>query len=102
MHFAIIAYDKPGHLALRLAERDKHRAYLQGAIAEEGATVVFGGPLLDGAGVDPVGSLVVLEASSLEAAKAAAAKDPYVLAGLFATFDVVPWRFAIGNSQAGV
>jgi uncharacterized protein len=101
MHFAIIGYDKPDHLSLRLAERDKHRAYLHEAIAKEGATVIFGGPLLDSAGVDPVGSLVVLEAPSLDVAKAAAAKDPYVLAGLFKHFEVVPWRFAIGNSQGG-
>jgi hypothetical protein len=101
MYFAMIAYDKPDSLSLRLAERDKHRAYLHEAISKEGATVVFGGPLLDGAGTNPVGSLVVLEARSLDVAKAAAAKDPYVLADLFEHFEVVPWRFAIGNPQAG-
>ena len=44
--------------------------------------------------------LVVIEADSLDAAKATAAKDPYALAGLFAKVDVRPWNWAIKNPAA--
>jgi uncharacterized protein YciI len=44
------------------------------------------------------GSLVVIEAASLHAAKEIAAGDPYAKAGLFASVEVRPWIWTLNNS----
>ena len=43
------------------------------------------------------GSLVVIEAASLEAARAIAAGDPFAKAGLFASVEIRPWRWTMNN-----
>ncbi len=78
---------------LRAQTRERHLAYLE----EAAATVKIGGPLLDPAGQRPVGSMLLIEAADLEAAKAFAAADPYAQAGLFATVEVKPWRLVVGR-----
>ncbi|ADO43758.1 YciI family protein [Ketogulonicigenium vulgare] len=89
MHFAIICRDKTGALETRLANRDAHVAFL-------GTTkVAFAGPFLDEAG-QMVGSLIVIEADSLQAAKDWAAGDPYGKAGLFEQVTIQEWKKVIG------
>lgn len=97
MHFAIIGQDRPDFLSTRLAKRDEHRAYLHADLSDQGITVVFGGPLLDEASGEPNGTLVVVEAASIESVQHLAENDPYTRAGLFAELRVQPWRFAIGQ-----
>jgi uncharacterized protein YciI len=46
------------------------------------------------------GSLLVVEAGSLEEANAIADKDPYARAGLFASVEIRPWRWTVGNPDA--
>ena len=77
---------------LRAQTRERHLAYLEGA----GATVKIGGPLLDSAGERAVGAMLLIEADSLDAAKAFAAADPYGTAGLFDSVDIKPWRLVVG------
>ena len=48
--------------------------------------VVLAGPLTDGAG-----SLIIIEADSLEEAQSFAANDPYVTEGIFARYEVHPF-----------
>jgi uncharacterized protein YciI len=72
--------DKPGALELRKATRPAH---LAGSLRLS-PRVKIGGPMLAEDGATPVGSMLVLEAESLEAAKAEYARDPYALAGLWA------------------
>jgi uncharacterized protein YciI len=86
MLFVITAIDKPNSLELRMATREAHFAYLQAA---GGARL--GGPFLDDKG-QMAGSMLILEAADLAAAKAWAANDPYAKAGLFAQSDVRPWK----------
>ena len=45
------------------------------------------------------GSLVVIEAASLEAARAIAAGDPFAKAGLFAAVEVRPWLWTINTPE---
>lgn len=45
----------------------------------------------------PDGSVMVLEAESLEAARAIFAADPFVQQGVFASWEVKPWRLAIDH-----
>ena len=80
--------DRPNSLDLRLATREAHLAYGAGRIR-------LGGPFLDEAG-EMVGSLLVIEAESLEEARAFHAADPYVKAGLVGEADISPWRATLG------
>ncbi|KQT61847.1 MULTISPECIES: YciI-like protein [unclassified Aureimonas] len=95
MLFAILCDDKPGSLDLRLSTRPEHVAFLTGL----GTVLKFAGPFLDGE-EKPCGSMLVVEAESLDAAKAIAAEDPYAKAGLFAQTSVRAWRWTINNPEA--
>ena len=89
--FVITCTDKPGSLALRVATREAHFAYL----TEKPGVVRLGGPFLDAAG-DMAGSLLIIEAEDLAAAKAFAAGDPYTKAGLFERVEIRAWRNTVG------
>ncbi len=97
MLFAILCTDKPGALQLRLDTRPEHVAHLN-RLNEEGK-LAFAGPFLDADG-KPNGSLVVVKADSIEAARELAEADPYAKAGLFATVDVKPWNWVFNNPEA--
>ncbi|HTM78867.1 MAG TPA: YciI family protein, partial [Devosia sp.] len=43
------------------------------------------------------GSLLVVEAASLEDGKALAAADPFVTEGVFASYEVKRWNWGINN-----
>jgi hypothetical protein len=86
MQFVVVAIDKDNSLALRMAVREAHFAYVRST-----GVVRIGGPFLDADG-EMNGSLIIFEADSLEAAKAWHASDPYVKAGLFARSEVRPWK----------
>ena len=88
--FVISWLDKPGGLAVRMAAREAHLAY----VAEKGC-VRLGGPFLDANG-DMAGSMIIVEAEDLAAAKVFHDADPYKLAGLFETSEVRPWRVTVG------
>lgn len=93
MLFAMIAKDKPGSLARRTATRPVHLDHLNAM----GDKLVLAGALL-GADGNPEGSLLILEAASLEAATAAFMADPFVREGIFGSVEVKPWRVAINHT----
>ncbi|MFM2279261.1 MAG: protein YciI [Pseudomonadota bacterium] len=97
MLYAMICQDKPGALQLRLDTRPTHVDYLNGLNAA--GTLKFAGPFLDGEG-KPNGSLVVVEAETIEAAKAIADADPYAKAGLFASVEVRAWNWVFNKPEA--
>lgn len=90
--FALFCVDKPDSLDLRLATRPAHLAYAGGFSGQ----MKLGGPLLDAKG-DMAGSLMILEADDLDAAKAFSANDPYTQAGLWQSVDIKPFRATIGS-----
>jgi uncharacterized protein YciI len=94
MLFALICKDKPGRLQLRLDTRPEHVAYLDGL--NEKGMLRFAGPFLDGDG-KPDGSLVVIEAADMSAAKALAEADPYARAGLFESVEIRAWNWVFNN-----
>lgn len=96
MLFALICTDKPGSAAVRLEARPRHLAYIE----QHKSKVPIAGPFLSEDGQSMTGSLIVLEAENLEAAKAFSANDPYTQAGLFSHVDIKPWRWTIGNTKA--
>jgi uncharacterized protein YciI len=94
MFFAVIARDKPGMSDLRAETKARHKKHL-----DEGASslrVLQSGPLLSGEGRE-CGSLLVIEAETPAAVEAFVGCDPYVAAGLFASFEIHPWLWRRGN-----
>ena len=94
MLFAFLCTDKPGHLQVRMDTRPAHVEHLNKLNAE--GTLKFAGPFLDDEG-KPNGSLVVVEAADIAAARTIAEADPYYLAGLFEKVDVKPWNWVFNN-----
>lgn len=85
MKFMIYTRDKGGALAVRQANRTAHLEFLRGV---GDVKVISAGPWLDGE--TAVGSLLVVEANTLDAVKAWNENDPYVLAGLTAKLTIHP------------
>lgn len=95
-HFILFGTDHPDMLETRKATRPAHVAFL-GNPAPHKVKVVHGGPTLAEDGESMNGSFLLLEADSLEAAKAFAADDPYAKAGIFKTVEIRPTNWVIGN-----
>jgi uncharacterized protein YciI len=93
MLYALICTDKPDSLAIRLANRPDHLAYLESL----GETLIFAGPFTEADGQTMNGSLIVVEAASLEAARKIGAGDPFAKAGVFASVDIRAWLWTINN-----
>jgi uncharacterized protein len=95
MYYAIIGTDIPNSLERRLGARSAHLGRLN-KLRDEGRLMLAGPmPAIDA--IDPgpsgfTGSLIVAEFDSLEEAKAWAATDPYVTAGVYADVTVKPFR----------
>lgn len=87
MLYAIHAFDKSGHLAVRQANRPDHVEYLKSF----GDQLHAAGPTLDENG-DMNGSLVILEFADKKEAEAFAKNDPYAKAGLFEKVIIQPWK----------
>lgn len=87
--YAMIGRDGPRGAELRKLHRPAHVAGLEGL--ESAGRIRHAGPLLGDAG-KPVGSLVLFEAGSLEEARAIAARDPYVVEGVFGSHEVFETR----------
>lgn len=83
--YVMLGKDGPRGAELRKQHRPAHLANLEPL--EEAGRIRFAGPLLDSDGL-PRGSVVIFEAPSLEDARAFAAGDPYVDAGVFAHYEV--------------
>ena len=98
MLFAIICNDKPGGLAIRKDRRPEHLAYLKGL----GETLKFAGPFVAEDLETMNGSLIVVEAPSLQDARSLAEGDPFAKAGVFASVEIRPWRWTIGNPDEKV
>jgi uncharacterized protein YciI len=84
MKFVILGFDGPDGQAQRKIHRSAHLARLEALAAER--RVVLAGPL-----TDQTGSLIVIEADSLEAAQAFAQEDPYLVHGVFDRIEVHPF-----------
>ena len=91
--FALVGRDGPGAPELRKQHRPAHLEHLR-PLARAGR-VRFAGPLLERGA--PVGSLVVFEAPDLAAARTLAARDPYVVHGIFATHELRETRDVVGE-----
>lgn len=91
-HFLMTCLDKADALALRMATREAHLAYVRA----NREAVKLAGPILDEAG-EMAGSMFIFEAEDIGAVRAFNAADPYVQAGLFDRVEIRPIRVSIGN-----
>jgi uncharacterized protein YciI len=90
-------------LAERLRVRDAHRARLR-APQPHPVTVVAGGATLAEGDGAMNGTLLVVEADSIDVVRRFVDTDPYALAGVYARVEVRPWQWGLGPpapSQAG-
>jgi uncharacterized protein YciI len=87
--FVLIGRDGDDGAARRKLHREAHLRNLA-PLAEQGR-VLYAGPLLDDAD-SPVGSVVVFTADDLATARRFAAGDPYVVEGVFASWEVLGTR----------
>ena len=92
MLYALICTDKANSSALRADVRPKHLAFID-AHKER---VKIAGPFTSDDGATMLGSLIIVEAADIAAARAFAAADPYAQAGLFASVEIKPWRWIVG------
>lgn len=88
--FALTCLDKPDSLQVRLGARQDHLAWVGGT-----GMLKLGGPFLDENG-EMAGSLMIIEAEDMAAAKAFNANDPYTKAGLWRSVDIRPFRVTFG------
>lgn len=93
MLFLAICRDKPGATQLRADTRPDHLAWLERA----GDRIKLGGPFLADDAQTPKGSMLIVEAESLDEVRACLADDPYAHAGLFENTEIMPWRYVIGT-----
>ena len=84
--FALIGRDRANGLEQRKKSRPAHLEHM--AKLDATGRIRYGGALLNEEGA-MTGSLIILEADGLRAAKEAYASDPYVLHGVFEDYDVI-------------
>ncbi|NCF73998.1 MAG: YciI family protein [Gammaproteobacteria bacterium] len=98
MWYAIISEDHEGTLDQRLAARPEHVARLT-ALRDKGRLLIAGPhPAVDSPDPGPAGytgSLLVVDFSSLEDAKAWANEDPYIAAGVYRNVTVKPFNLVL-------
>ncbi len=84
MIFVILGFDGPDGEARRKVYRPAHLANLEPL--DRAGRVLLAGPL-----TDKTGSLIVIEADSLEEARKFALEDPYTVNGVFERVEVHPF-----------
>jgi len=95
MLYMINGEDAPNSLEKRMVSRLAHLERIK-ALQNEGRLILAGPyPAIDSSDPGPAGftgSLIVAEFLSLEAARAWAEADPYVISGVYATVTVRPFN----------
>lgn len=92
MQFALVAHDRPNSVARRLEIRPVHLKHLDSL----GDKLLLAGPFLNDSG-EGVGSIVIIEAASLEEARTLFNRDPFVTEGLFDQVTIKPWKLTINK-----
>jgi hypothetical protein len=93
MQFMIRYRDREGAAELRKQHRAEHTNFRRSL----GAKRVLSGPLMADDCTTPVGSLLILEADTLDAARDLAQSDPFVRLGALDLVELVPMEVRIVN-----
>ena len=95
MWYSIICKDKKNSLELRLKTRESHLKRIK-SLSENGRILIAGpNPVIDNeepgqAGFS--GSIIIAEFNSIEEAEKWAKEDPYMVAGVFESINVKPFK----------
>lgn len=81
--YVLYAKDKPNSLELRLEHYPAHRAFIESHDGADDVCVVMSGPLQTDDGTTMIGSLLLIDAPSREAAERFVAQDPFTHAGIW-------------------
>ena len=84
--FALIARDRKNGLERRMAHRPAHLEHM--ARLDASGRIRYGGPLLNEKS-EMSGSLIIIEADDLEAARATFGDDPYIIHAVFESYEVI-------------
>ncbi len=96
--FVMVGKNGEDAVAKRGAVRPRHLEHLK-ALDREGR-IKLAGPLLEADGTTACGSLVVFEASSYDAARTLVERDPYVVDGVFESYDLRAFTHVLPESDA--
>jgi uncharacterized protein YciI len=102
MLYLRICFDKKDSGELRGKMLKSHREYIGShvGIAKDGVKIVQAGPMCAGDDLsNNIGSFLVVEANSFEAALRFHEADPFTRAGLFDDPKIVRWDRHIGNEN---
>ena len=91
MLYVLICNDKPNSEALRQSVRADHLEHIQKF------DVKFAGPMLADDESTMIGSIIVIEADSVDVAYAFAEQDPYARAELFDSVTIRPFKQVVGQ-----
>jgi len=91
MLYVLICNDKPNSEDLRKSVRADHLAHI------EKYDVRIAGPMLAADETTMIGSIIVLEADSIDVAHQFAEQDPYAQANLFDNVTVRPFKQVVGG-----
>ena len=92
MQFALVAHDRSNAVARRQQIRPQHLKYLDSL----GDRLLLAGPFLNDNG-EGIGTIAIIEAGSLEEARAMFNRDPFVVEGLFDQVTIKPWKVTINK-----
>lgn len=98
MYFAVFARDHIGMTEVRAKLRPGHRAWLRNPGAHK-VVVRLGGPLLDAAGA-MTGTLLVVEAQSMQAVQDFMNDDPYCQSEMFEQIEIKRWQWSLGKPKS--
>ena len=87
MLYVLHLLDKPGTADLRRRLRPEHKTFL----ARMADRIAFAGPLLADDGETMIGSLLVIDFPSADAARAWLADEPFTRAGVYQHVSVLPF-----------
>ena len=95
MLFVLYCRDKADSAALRQANRPAHLEF-----ARAQTSIKMAGPLLSDDGEAMLGSMFVIDAVDLAAARAFNSADPYTRAGLWGSVAIHPFRWLLPEGAA--
>jgi uncharacterized protein YciI len=92
MLFAIICKDRECVDGIRESVKEEHMRFL----AENREFYKLVGPLMDDHG-NSIGGLAVVDLADLKSVNELVSRDPMVVADVFVSVDIVPWKAMIVN-----
>ena len=97
MYIVVFGIDKQGVADVRNEHLQAFRDYLEHHPDHPAVALHHSGPLLSDEGERMIGTHVVIEAPSLEAARAFVADSPFGRVDLWAELHVRPWNWLAGK-----